>query len=250
MMDDHSRSSNSTAVAALRRFTSRRAIPEEVCDLCGAAVVADHQHLIDPASRRIMCACEACAILFDNYGAKFTRVPRRVHRLASPVFSDAQWDTLSIPIGMAFFFFSSPASRIVAMYPGPAGATESLLSLETWDEAVAADSPVRDLQPNVEALLVNRVGHRRDYIVPIDVCYRLVGLIRSQWRGFGGGTEAWAAIDRFFEDLDARAAESSEAGRACSDPAGDGRERRAVCGDANARLHRADRELACARTHP
>ncbi len=211
------------AVVALRRFASRQAISQEVCDLCGTAVAADHQHLIDPANRRILCACEACAILFDNRAAKFTRVPRRVRRLATPVFSDAQWDALSIPIGMAFFFFSSPFSRIVAMYPGPAGATESLLSLETWHEALGADSPVHDLQANVEALLVNRVGRpstssgravRGDYLVPIDLCYRLVGLIRSQWRGFGGGTEAWDAIDRFYEDLDARADESSEAVRA------------------------------------
>jgi Family of unknown function (DUF5947) len=205
---------SAAAVVALRRFASRQAIRQEVCDLCGTAVAADHQHLIDPTNRRILCACEACAILFDHRGAKFTRVPRRVSRLAAPVFSDAQWDALSIPIGMAFFFFSSPLSRIVAMYPGPAGATESLLSLETWHEALGADSPVRDLQANVEALLVNRVGRRRDYIVPIDVCYRLVGLIRSQWRGFGGGTEAWEAIDRFYEDLDARGDESFEAVRA------------------------------------
>jgi hypothetical protein len=213
-MDQGAKSDAAAAVVALRRFTSRRTNAEEVCDLCGTAVAADHQHLIDPFNRRIMCACEACAILFDNRGAKFTRVPRRVRRLASPVFSDAQWDALSIPIGMAFFFFSSPVSRIVALYPGPAGATESLLSLETWHEALHADSPVRDLQANVEALLVNRVGRRSDYIVPIDVCYRLVGLIRSQWRGFGGGTEAWEAIDRFYEDLDARADEIVEAARA------------------------------------
>lgn len=214
MMDDRLDRSSSTAVAALRRFASRRASGGEVCDLCGTGVTADHQHLIDPANRRIMCACEACAILFDNRGAKYTRVPRRVRRLASPVFSDTQWDALSIPIGMAFFFFSSPVSRIVALYPGPAGATESLLSLETWNDAVHAESPVRDLQANVEALLVNRVGHRRDYIVPIDVCYRLVGVIRSEWRGFGGGTEAWEAIDRFYEDLDARADEIVEGPRA------------------------------------
>jgi hypothetical protein len=66
-------------------------------------------------------------------------------------------------------------------------------------------------------LLVNRVPrHRRetvsdvsdtaaDYIVPIDLCYQLVGLIRAEWRGFSGGTEAWAAIDRFFGELEARA---------------------------------------------
>ena len=32
------------------------------------------------------------------------------------------------------------------------------------------------------------------YIVPIDECYRLVGLIRMHWRGLSGGTEVWKEI--------------------------------------------------------
>ncbi len=159
-MERAATSGPAAAVGALRRFTSRPAIRAEVCDLCGLALAEQHQHLIDPVNRRLVCACDACAILFDNPNAKFTRVPRRVRRLAAPVFTDAQWDALSIPIGMAFFFVSTPLDRVVAMYPGAAGATESLLPLTTWEEIVAADSPVRTLKPDVEALLVNRVGHR------------------------------------------------------------------------------------------
>ena len=47
---------------------------------------------------------------------------------------------------------------------------------------------------------------REHWLVPIDDCYELVGLIRSRWRGFGGGEEVWAAIDRFFDDLPTREA--------------------------------------------
>jgi hypothetical protein len=39
------------------------------------------------------------------------------------------------------------------------------------------------------------------YIVPIDQCFKLVGLIRSNWRGFSGGTEVWQKIGGFFADL-------------------------------------------------
>ncbi len=91
---------------------------------------------------------------------------------------------------------------MLAFYPSPAGATESLLSLAAW-EALVADNPwLTELKPDVEALLVNRVeGAREYYRVPIDRCYELVGLIRAHWRGMSGGSEAWSAIHEFFARL-------------------------------------------------
>jgi hypothetical protein len=94
---------------------------------------------------------------------------------------------------------------VVAVYPGPAGATESLVAPGAW-EALAADNPIlRDLEPDVEALLVNRVGGAREcYRVGIDECYKLVGLIRTRWRGLSGGQEVWAEIGRMFAGLKER----------------------------------------------
>ena len=96
-----------------------------------------------------------------------------------------------IPINLAFFFQNSLDSRVSALYPSPAGATESLLPLAAWNNIVQANPALHQLEPDVEALLVNRVGQAREtapaeyYIVPIDACYKLVGLIRLHWRGFG-----------------------------------------------------------------
>ncbi len=102
--------------------------------------------------------------------------------------SDAQWDDLLIPISLAFFTCSSAAGRVMALYPGPAGASESSLRLDAWEEIAAANPELLDMQPDVEALLVNRVGATREYfIVPIDECYRLVGIIRMRWSGLSGG---------------------------------------------------------------
>jgi hypothetical protein len=116
--------------------------------------------------------------------------------------SDAEWDALGIPIGLAFFFYSTVEGRIVAFYPGPAGSTESLLDLTAWSGLVANNPVLAELEPDVEALLVNRVNGARDYYaVPIDRCYGLVGLIRGRWHGVSGGREAWAAIDGFFDEL-------------------------------------------------
>jgi hypothetical protein len=59
--------------------------------------------------------------------------------------------------------------------------------------------------PNVEALLVNRTSqHREHFIVPIDECYKLVGLIRLKWHGLSGGGEVRREIDQFFESLRTR----------------------------------------------
>jgi hypothetical protein len=196
-----------TAFGVLRQFARKPRIAER-CELCGTEIASEHPHLIDPAARKLVCSCDACALLFSSRaGTKFKRVPRRIRLLAGFQMSDAQWDSLMIPINMAFFFRSSPDARVVAMYPSPAGATESLLSLEAWDEIARQNPELETLEADVEALLVNRIGHSRGftrpeyYLLPIDQCFRLVGLIRSNWHGFSGGTEVWQKIAEFFGEL-------------------------------------------------
>ena len=130
-----------SAFATLRGFI-RRPAPIERCELCNTALPAEHQHLIEPANRKLSCACEACAMLFPSHGEKkYKRVPRRIRYLADFQLTDSQWDSLMMPINMAFFFKSTPQGRVVALYPSPAGATESLLSLDTWEDLVL-DNPV------------------------------------------------------------------------------------------------------------
>jgi hypothetical protein len=193
------------AFAALRRFVRPRS-RQERCDLCGAELAPEHQHLVEPANRRLACCCDACAVLFSGEASgRYRRVPREVRYLPAFPMTDAQWEDLHIPINLAYFFHSSPVGRVLAVYPSPAGATESLLPLEAWRELEAQSPVLRELQPDVEALLVNRVGPARDhYRVPIDVCYKLVGTLRSHWRGLSGGTEVWEEIGRFFADLKER----------------------------------------------
>lgn len=95
---------------------------------------------------------------------------------------------------------------MTAMYPSPAGATESLLPLTAWSTLVADNPVLGQLESDVEALLVNRVGESREYfLAPIDACYELVGLIRMHWRGLSGGEAVWQEISRFFSRLKAQA---------------------------------------------
>lgn len=182
--------------------------PVELCDMCADPVPPGHRHLVDLNDRRMLCACRACAILFDSSaagGGHLRLLPTRRRRLEGFVLDSALWDRLRIPVEMAFFFHSTPAERVLALYPSPAGPTESLLELEAWADLLSANPVLATIEPDVEALLVSRARDSHEHwLVPIDDCYDLVGLIRSNWRGFSGGEEVWAAIDEFFVDLATR----------------------------------------------
>ena len=199
------------AFGALRQFIRRKPGGER-CELCSAEVATDHPHLIEPGRRKLVCACEACAILFSGMGTKYKRVPKRVLALADFSLSDGQWESLMVPINMAFFYRSTQNARMVALYPSPAGATESLLPLETWEDIEDSNPVLREMEADVEALLVNRIAHARGvspaeyYLLPIDECFKLVGLIRANWRGLSGGAEVWKQIGEFFGGLKTRAA--------------------------------------------
>ena len=200
-----------SAFASLRQFARKRA-PVERCEMCSRELAADHQHLVEPASRKLICACGACAILFEGQaGTKYRRVPRRVLFLRDFQLSDGQWDGLMVPIEMAFFFKSTPQGKVIALYPSPAGPTESLLPLDTWTDIVEMNPVLHEMESDVTALLVNRVGYARGaapaeyYLVPIDECYKLVGLIRTHWRGLSGGAEVWREIGAFYAALKNRA---------------------------------------------
>ena len=185
-------------VAVLRRFVPVRASKER-CDGCGTGLPPEHAHQFDPQTRSIRCACDACAVL---YRGAYRDIPTEVRALPDFSLTDAQWDDLLIPISLAFFTHNSAAGRVIALYPGPAGASESSLRLDAWEEIAEANPVLADLRPDVEALLVNRVGTAREYfIVPIDQCYKLVGIIRMRWSGLSGGAAVWGEIAAFFDGL-------------------------------------------------
>lgn len=191
--------------SVLRGFVRPR-LPAERCELCGVALAAEHDHLLEPSARQLRCCCAACAILFEGgQDARYRRVVPRAEFLADFRLDDGVWDSLHLPINLAFFVRGAEASQVRAYFPSPAGAMESLLTLEAWGDLAAANPGLLELAPDVEALLVNRVGGAREhYRVSIDECYKLIGLIRLHWRGFSGGTEAQEQIGRFFDDLKGR----------------------------------------------
>lgn len=201
-----------TVPGPLRELLGRRppeVKPGERCELCGVAIAAEHSHVVNVQTRQLRCTCRPCALLFLPDGAsegRYRTVGDRYLHDPGLRLPAAAWDRLQIPVGTAFAFYNSALERAVAFYPSPAGATESLLDADVWQAVGEVNPALTDLEPDVEALLL----HQQDdgvecYVVPIDACYELVGIVRLHWRGFDGGQEAREAIRAFFQRLRDRA---------------------------------------------
>jgi hypothetical protein len=207
-------STRSNAVAGLRRFRTG-AVPAprfepaprtgQRCDLCGTELPADHRHLLQLEERRIDCACESCFAMRSG-DPEYRPTGTRVVWLDGLEMSDELWASFQIPIGLAFLMRSSTVGRVAALYPSPAGATECELYLESWNR-LCADNPVLEgLETDGEALIVNRLVDPPQYaIAPIDDCYRLVGIVKTNWEGISGGPGLERAIAAFFDELRERA---------------------------------------------
>jgi hypothetical protein len=191
---------------AQKRPAQPAAPVQEHCELCGREIPREHRHVLDVEERNLLCACRPCALLFDRDaagGGHWKLVPERRLRLDDFLLADELWESLRIPVDMAFFFHNTGAGRVMAYYPSPMGPTESELELDAWADLEALNEVLRTLEPDVEALLVNRArGARRQWLVPIEDCYALVAVIRTRWRGFSGGREVWEELDRFYGELD------------------------------------------------
>lgn len=194
------------SLARLRSFARAPRAAQAQCELCTARLPGEHDHVVERATGRISCCCEACAILFRNDAtARYRTAPRDVALLDRFRLTDAQWESLAIPIGLAFLFESTRAGGVTAIYPSPAGGAEAPPVPRAWSAVVEQNPVLRDFAPDVEALLVNRLDGAREYFrVPIDKCYQLIGIVRSKWRGFTGGIDLWSEASRFFDDLRAQ----------------------------------------------
>jgi hypothetical protein len=141
-------------------------------------------------------------VLFTGAGAgggRYLLVPGRRVRLA-PV------DTapLGVPVGLVFFVPRADGT-VTAQGPSPAGAMRWEVDAARWAAVCAACPPLATMAPEVEALLVNTVrGMDHHWIVPVEDCFRMVALVRREWRGLAGGGRVWPAVERFFTELTER----------------------------------------------
>ncbi len=177
----------------------------ELCDMCGVTIPEDHRHLLHLTERRIVCACEACWAMRAGEG-DYRPVGSRTVWLSELELPDDLWASFQIPIGLAFFMESTVTGCVVAMYPSPAGATESELHFESWSRMVSLNPALAGMEPDIEGLIINRLADPPAYVIaPIDRCYELTGTIKAAWEGISGGAGVETAVDGFFSRLRALA---------------------------------------------
>jgi hypothetical protein len=175
------------------------------CDLCATTIPGDHRHLLQLMERRIACVCESCWALHSG-DAEYRPTGSRTVWLADLALPDELWASFEIPIGLAFLMQSTVAGCVVALYPSPAGATESELHFHTWSQLVELNPILGGLEPDVEGLIVDRLSVPPTYaIAPIDRCYALTGLVKASWEGISGGARLNEAVAGFLAGLRAEA---------------------------------------------
>lgn len=202
---------------AIDRAATHRTAGVERCGLCGDPVGERHRHVLEerhggsPAAgatshepAALMCVCVPCTLLLDRDGAgggHYRLVPQRRTRVA-----DVSSASLGVPVGLAFFVKQRDGA-VLGHYPSPLGTTQAEIDAAAWAAVEAGSPPVAAMTPDVEALLAwtraaaDATGH---WIVPVDECYRLVGLVRRHWTGMSGGTALWREVAGFFAELNAR----------------------------------------------
>jgi hypothetical protein len=210
--------STATTMPRLRRLANaERAAPGtalpsvpggERCGLCAVVVPDDHAHMMDLRARTLLCVCRACAVLFDQRsagGSHYRRVNDRCEPLGGRGLSDQQWAALGVPVAVAFFTRSTAAGGVVGHYPGPLGVTEAIVDAGSWRSIERGNPALATLEPDVEALLADRRGETpRYWLVSIDACYALAGVMRRHWKGLAGGSDVQDAVTAFFAELDRR----------------------------------------------
>ncbi len=193
----------------MKRSQPRPVADGERCEVCSAPLAGAHRHVLCREPRRVLCSCAPCSILFGDPAGRAARlrtIPERVLSDPRASISDARWAALGVPVGLAFFVTDAVSGIPSAHCPSPGGVVEIEVDREAW-EAVATRTPlVRVLEPDVEALLVYRPrgGPAAVFLAPIDACYELAGVVRTNWRGLEGGDEARRAIEAFIGGLRAR----------------------------------------------
>jgi hypothetical protein len=191
----------------LKRFgeKAKKTTDPERCDFCSKPIPPDHKHFADLNEMKFMCACEMCAVLQAEKG-EYRQIPERYQYLENFDMPERIWLELKIPVNMAFIVYNSKHQKHIAFYPSPAGATESELNLGSWNLLKQKNQALEELEPDIEGFMINRLDKPAEYyIVPIDCCYKLIGLIRLKWQGMHGGKEMRSSVRGFFKNLKKKA---------------------------------------------
>lgn len=177
----------------------------EECELCARVITSEHEHLLEPDARRVLCACAACAARLSpswpRPGARYLKVESRVAALDELQIDEGAWAELQVPASLGFFAVRSRTAEVVATFPGRAGLIETFVPLKAWGALERQFPVLKSLLPDVEGLLFRRVARQRRYLrASIDHCYELASLLRES--GVQGVAHDAPAVQVFFDRLE------------------------------------------------
>lgn len=195
--------SDAPVLREVTRNGQQASAPHGRCELCSLPLAELHRHLFESATKELVCACDGCAYTFQGVaGTRYKPVPRDARALDDAVASQIPWEQLSLPINLAFFVRDGDTGHVCGYYPSPGGVTKSNLPFDAFDDLFPGAALAENMEDDVEALLVNRLTQKTEaFIVPIDRCYELAGLIRIHWRGFSGGEDMRQEMEAFFNGI-------------------------------------------------
>lgn len=172
----------SAMLAKLRALVT--GAPNEECELCSRVIAEDHEHLLEPDARRVLCACAACAARHSpgapRSSARYLKVESRVSSLDEVQIDEVAWAELQVPASVGFFAVRSRTGEVVATFPGRAAMIETFVPLKAWGALERQFPVLKSLLPDIEGLLFRRTArHRRFLRASIDHCYELSSLLRE-----------------------------------------------------------------------
>ena len=193
------------AAAGHGAASNRRRASDASC--VPGSIGEEHSHLVDVHAANCSARVRVLPPLPVDGRAEATS-PCPTGTLRSRIFRrSAAVGQPSDPVSVAFFLLNSTLDRVARSTP-VRRVRRIRCSARHVGRIVAANPSLAGLEPDVEAFLVRadrNVGGAECFVVPIDVCYELVGRLRMLWRGFDGGREAHAALDEFFERVRTKA---------------------------------------------
>ena len=142
---------------------------QEHCDLCSEPIPPEHRHLLDLETRELRCACRraACCSTARAPAAGTTPGPRPAAAAGRLRARRRAWEELRIPVDMAFFFHRARGRARRRLLPGADGRDRVAARAARLGGDRGRQPRARGMEPDVEALLVNRArGARDSWLVP------------------------------------------------------------------------------------
>ena len=191
--------------------------PAERCELCGRPSPPEHAHLIEPAARQLLCACDRAPSCSPAADADLQARSTRHHAICATSADRRAVGRADDSDRSGVLFLQqpgqpewSPCIRAPPVRPNRSSISRHGTRSSRDNPVFARSSPTSRRSSSTgtsdRAPRGTSGAHRPDYyVVPIDECLQAGRPDPQSWSGLSGGTAVWERDRGFFADLKARA---------------------------------------------